>query len=66
MATYRLVLTVELERLDANDGAMAWGGRAKQGQVGTLPDLHSMTAVCDMAGELAMQLVKAEQERMNE
>jgi len=66
VATYRLVLTVELERLDANDGAMAWRGSAKQAQVGTLPELHSMTAVCDMAGELAMQLVKAEQERQNE
>ena len=59
-------MTVELERLDANDGAMAWRGSAKQAQVGTLPELHSMTAVCSLAGELAMQLVKAEQERQNE
>ena len=44
----------------ANDGAMAWRGSAKQAQVGTLPELHSMTAVCSLAGELAMQLVKAE------
>ena len=65
MATYQLVVTVELERLDA-DGAMAWRGNAKQAQVGTLPELHSTPAVCSMAGELAMQLVKAEQERTHE
>jgi len=58
-------VTVELERLDA-DGAMAWRGSAKQAQVGTLAELQSITAVCSLAGELAMQLVKAEQERQNE
>jgi len=66
VATYQLVVTVELERLDANDGAMAWRGSAKQTRIGTLAELQSITAVCALASELATQLVKAEQERTSD
>lgn len=63
MATYQLVVTVELERLDG-DNAMAWRGNAKHVIVGTLPELQA--AELTPAHELAQQLVKAEQERTHE
>lgn len=60
MATYQIVVTVELERLDG-DNAMAWRGNAKHIIVGTLPELQA--AELTPAHELAQQLVNKEIER---
>lgn len=64
MATYQVVVSVALERLDDN-GALDWRGNARQTIVGSLPELQRTVAESSMANELAAHLLKAEEERQN-
>ena len=63
MATYQLVVRVELERLDDNNGAMAWRGSAAHTFVGTLPELATATSSITITPILAKQLIDREIER---